>query len=93
MTTSTKTKPARAPAPTTPPREPTEAEIRHAAHQLWLEEGRPEGRELDHWFAARERLLHHHGRSAGRGKKAAAAPVHFPPADLPATPASPTVHP
>ena len=79
----------RDPTPARP--EPTEAEIQHAAHQLWLELGRPEGRAHDHWFAARELLLHRHGR-AGHGRHTA-APVHFPAADLPVTPATPTVHP
>jgi hypothetical protein len=72
--------------------DPTEAEIQHAAHQLWLEAGRPEGCELDHWFAAKERLLHQQGRSAGRGSKLT-TPVHFPSTDRPTVPTSPTVHP
>ncbi len=92
MITPSKTKIVRATA-SAPPRDPTETEIRHAAHQLWLEAGRPEGCELDHWFAAKEKLLHHHGRSAGRGMRPVTAAVHFPVEDLPATPASPTVHP
>lgn len=41
---------------------PTDAEIQHAAYLLWVEEGRPEGRDQDHWFAAKELLCHHHGR-------------------------------
>jgi hypothetical protein len=44
--------------------EPTEAEIQHAAYLLWLEDGRPENRDIDHWFAAKEYLSHHHGRSS-----------------------------
>jgi hypothetical protein len=73
--------------------EPTEAEIRHAAHQLWLEQGQPDGRELDHWFAAKQTLLHHHGRTTGRGKKREAASVHFPSSDQPNQPTTPTQHP
>jgi hypothetical protein len=46
--------------------DPAEAEIQHAAYLLWIEEGRPEGRDLEHWLAAKELLRHHHGRSAGR---------------------------
>ncbi|MBP7141740.1 MAG: DUF2934 domain-containing protein [Opitutaceae bacterium] len=42
-------------------KEPTEQEIQHAAYLLWVEEGRPDGRDLEHWHAARERLGHHHG--------------------------------
>jgi hypothetical protein len=30
-----------------------EERIRAKAHQLWEEEGRPEGREMDHWEKAR----------------------------------------
>ena len=44
--------------------EPTEAEIQHAAYLLWVENGRPEGRDLDHWWAAKEMLCHRHGRDA-----------------------------
>lgn len=43
--------------------EPTEAEIQHAAYILWVEEGRPEGCDQAHWFAAKELLCHHHGRN------------------------------
>ena len=43
---------------------PTEAEIQHAAYLLWIEEGRPEGRALEHWRAAKEMLIHRHGRDA-----------------------------
>jgi hypothetical protein len=60
--------------------EPTESEIQHAAYLLWLENGRPEGRDLDHWFAARELLRHHHGRVV--------APRHHAPARIPATASS-----
>ena len=45
-------------------REPTEAEIQHAAYLLWIENGRPEGRDLEHWLAAKEMLCHRHGRDA-----------------------------
>ena len=44
--------------------EPTEAEIQHAAYLLWIEGGRPEGRDLEHWLAAKEMLCHRHGRDA-----------------------------
>jgi hypothetical protein len=44
--------------------EPTEAEIQHAAYLLWVESGQPEGRDLEHWFAAKEMLCHRHGRDA-----------------------------
>jgi hypothetical protein len=50
-------------------REPTETEIQHAAYLLWIENGRPEGRDLEHWFAARELLAHRHGRDAKTRRK------------------------
>lgn len=46
------------------PGEPTELEIQHAAYLLWIENGRPEGCDLDHWLAAKERLCHRHGRDS-----------------------------
>ncbi|HEX2855362.1 MAG TPA: DUF2934 domain-containing protein [Opitutaceae bacterium] len=46
------------------PREPTEAEIQHTAYLLWIEEGRPEGRDFEHWLAAKEMLCHRHGRDS-----------------------------
>ena len=52
------------------PRDPSEAEIQHAAYLLWIENGRPEGRDLEHWLAAREMLCHRHGRDATTGRRA-----------------------
>lgn len=49
----------------------TEEEIQHAAYLLWIEEGRPEGCDLKHWLAARELLLHRHGRDAHTGRASA----------------------
>lgn len=40
------------------PHDPTEQEIQHAAYFLWEAEGRPAGRDLEIWLAARERLKH-----------------------------------
>ena len=54
-----------APLPT-----PTESEIQHAAYLLWLEAGRPEGCDVDHWLAAKELLCHRHGRDALTGRPA-----------------------
>ncbi len=51
--------------------EPSEAEIQHAAYLLWIEEGRPEGRDLEHWLAAKEMLTHRHGRDATTHRRAA----------------------
>ncbi len=35
---------------------PTHADINRYAHDLWIRDGRPEGRALEHWLAA-ERAL------------------------------------
>jgi hypothetical protein len=43
----------------TPSLQPTEEQIQHAAYLLWLENGRPENRDLDHWLAAKEFLTPH----------------------------------
>ncbi len=49
------------------PHEPAEKEIQHAAYYLWEERGRPAGRDLEIWFAARERLRHQsHVHGSGR---------------------------
>jgi hypothetical protein len=48
----------------TPKNEPTEAEIQHAAYLLWVEDGRREGCDLQHWLAAKEMLTHRHGRDS-----------------------------
>jgi len=50
--------------------EPTEAEIQHAAYLLWIENGRSEGRDLEHWVEAKELLCHRHGRDARTQRKA-----------------------
>jgi hypothetical protein len=50
--------------------DPTEAEIQHAAYLLWIEEGRPEGRDFEHWLAARELLRHRPGRELSPARRA-----------------------
>ena len=57
--------------------DPSETEIQHAAYLLWIENGRPEGRDLEHWHAAKEMLCHRHGRDAKTGRRTVeiAAPV------------------
>ena len=61
--------------------EPTELEIQHAAYLLWIENGRPEGRDLEHWLAAKEMLCHRHGRDSKTSRRA----VEMPRAASPAT--------
>ncbi len=35
----------------------SEADIARVAYEIWEQEGRPEGRDLEHWMMARRRLL------------------------------------
>jgi len=49
---------------------PTEAEIQHAAYLLWIESGRPDGYDREHWLAAKEMLCHRHGRDATTRRRA-----------------------
>lgn len=57
--------------------EPTDAQIQHTAYLIWLEDGRPEGRALEHWLTAKEMLCHRQGRDAHTGRPVAeiAAPA------------------
>jgi len=58
--------------------EPTEGEIQHAAFLLWEEQGRPAGRDLEIWLAAKEHLKHtlpHHGQKVLRARYAAHRPT------------------
>lgn len=41
-----------------PHREPTHDEIALCAMTIWVEEGRPQGRDLEHWLLAEARLRH-----------------------------------
>ncbi|KPK47008.1 MAG: hypothetical protein AMJ77_04475 [Dehalococcoidia bacterium SM23_28_2] len=40
---------------------PTEEQIKKLAHSLWEQEGRPEGRDMQHYLAAREILQQREG--------------------------------
>ncbi|MFI5336324.1 MAG: DUF2934 domain-containing protein [Opitutales bacterium] len=57
-------------------------QIHHEAYLLWQKEGRPQGRELEHWYAAREIVRH---RQAG----AALSPEPRDEEPIPAEPAAP----
>jgi len=35
---------------------PAEEQIRELAYQMWEQEGRPEGRDVEHYFAAKQML-------------------------------------
>jgi hypothetical protein len=47
---------ARAAASAAPVR-PSHEEIARRAYEIWCAEGRPEGREADHWLAAERTLI------------------------------------
>jgi hypothetical protein len=44
-----------------------EERIRTRAYELWEGEGRPEGREVDHWLQAAQELAEEKGRSSVAG--------------------------
>lgn len=55
---ATKAKPASAPAPAPKPAPViTDAQISQRAYEIWLSEGRPEGRSHQHWAMAHAQLL------------------------------------
>ena len=43
----------------------SEDEIRERAHKIWMEEGCPHGRDLEHWEQARRELEHGEGATDG----------------------------
>ena len=59
-------------------REPAENEIRARAYHLWLADGQPSGRDLDHWLAAREALLIETAEKTAARPAPAARRVHPP---------------
>jgi hypothetical protein len=56
MSAKTKTGAAARRITTPPPCEPTHDEIALCAMSIWEEEGRPQGRDLEHWLLAEARL-------------------------------------
>ena len=36
---------------------PLREEVEHRAYEIWEREGRPEGRDIEHWLAAERQLL------------------------------------
>lgn len=56
MSAKTKSNPAAKRINTPPHREPTHDEIALCAMTIWEEEGRPQGRDLEHWLLAETRL-------------------------------------
>lgn len=71
-----------------PPRpEPLEEWIRERAYYLWLDRGRPDGEDWQHWFEARAQLA---GETAPPALATVYPPLHDePPRPTPAPPALP----
>jgi hypothetical protein len=52
---------------------PTEEQIKQLAHTLWEQEGRPEGRDLDHYLTAKQILEEQEGaKKPARARRPAA---------------------
>ena len=45
-------------------KEPGENAIRELAHEIWIEEGKPDGKAAEHWIRAKRELEHAPGREA-----------------------------
>jgi hypothetical protein len=60
----------------TPSREPTQDEIAACARSIWEAEGRPHGRDLEHWLMAEARLRH--AETSGPKARPPAQPVNPP---------------
>ena len=43
--------------------------IAHRAYQIWESEGRPVGRDLDHWARAEDEILLHGGSLSGKRER------------------------
>ncbi len=54
--------------------EPKEADVQRAAYFLWLELGRPVGRDVETWLEAKERLRHRPVHAAQTARRRIAAP-------------------
>ena len=51
----------------------TETQVREAAYYLWLEDGRPEGRDEEHWLRAVDALNQPQPKAKPKPKRKAAA--------------------
>lgn len=60
--------------------------IRQRAHEIWEEEGRPEGREYSHWLRARADMREADGNAPERASKADIALNTLPPGTVPENP-------
>ena len=60
--------------------------IRQRAHEIWEEEGRPEGREYSHWLRARADVNEAETSGAARASKSDIAQNTLPPGTVPENP-------
>lgn len=60
--------------------------IRQRAHEIWEEEGRPEGREYSHWLRARADVRDEASSEPERASKADIALNTLPPGTVPENP-------
>jgi hypothetical protein len=54
---------------------PTEEQIRELAYQMWEQEGRPEGKDVEHYFAAKQRLEEQEAAQARASRPWATSPT------------------
>lgn len=57
---------------------PTEEQIKELAYQLWEQEGRPDGKDWEHYFKAKRILEEREAAAAREAAQAAPAPVSAP---------------
>ena len=54
---------------------PTEEQIRELAYQMWEQQGRPEGRDVEHYFAAKQMLEEQEAAQARASRPWATSPA------------------
>ena len=67
-----------------------EDRIRRRAYEIWEQEGRPDGREVDHWLRAAREIADEEGRGEGMAAAAASAPAVSAPTASTPTASTPT---
>jgi hypothetical protein len=54
---------------------PTEEQIRELAYQMWEQQGRPEGKDVEHYFAAKQILEEQEAAQAHASRQWATSPA------------------
>ena len=54
---------------------PTEEQIKEQAYQMWEQEGRPEGKDVEHYFAAKQMLEEQEAAQARASRPWATSPA------------------